>query len=106
MTKGCAAVTKAKQIAVVAERKLVRVLSGSSCVVIRSGQVGTDALRGAPGGAASCLAWRSAGRAQPSLFDCSHDWYGVERADLLELAGDGWKLASRISCSGQFGAPS
>jgi hypothetical protein len=46
MTEGCAAVIEAKQIAVVAERKLVQAVSGSSCVVIRSGQVGTEALRG------------------------------------------------------------
>jgi hypothetical protein len=77
MTEGCEAVTEAKQITVVAERKPVRAVSGSSCVVMRSGQVGTDASRGASGGAASCLAWRSAGRAQPSLFECSHDWCGL-----------------------------
>ena len=77
MTEGCTAVTEAKQTAVVAERKLVRAVSGSSCVVIRSGQVGTDALRGRARRRRflPCLAqhWK----AQPSLFDCIHDWCGL-----------------------------
>src|SRR5512132_866975 len=64
MTKGCAAVTKAKQIAVVAERKLVRVLSGSRCVVIRSGQVGTDHCGARP--AVSLLALLGAALEGPS----------------------------------------
>jgi hypothetical protein len=76
MTEGCAAVTEAKQIAVVAERKLVRVVSGSSCVVIRSGQVGTDALRGARP-AVPVLALLGAVLEGPSLFECSHDWCGL-----------------------------
>jgi hypothetical protein len=101
MTEGCEAVTEAKQITVVAERKPVRAVSGSSCVVIRSSQVGTDASRGRP--AVPLLALLGAALEGPSPACSSAVTTGVdfERADLLEPAGDGSNLASRISCSGQ-----